>query len=59
VAAGASYTSMKEALKHQYSGKEMTIKQVFDTLDEASAARPAAAHPMRIPTAAVTYCCRL
>jgi len=50
---------MKEALKHQYSGKEMTIKQVFDTLDEASAARPAAAHPMRIPTAAVTYCCRL
>ena len=31
---GASYTSMREALKHSYSGKEMSIKDVFNELDE-------------------------
>ena len=39
----ASCSSMKEALRHQYSGKEMSVREVFETLDEVrrlSSGRP-------------------
>jgi hypothetical protein len=34
---------MKEALRHQYSGKEMSVREVFEALDEVrrlSSGRP-------------------
>ena len=36
VTAGASLQTMREALKAHYKGKDMTPRQVFDSLDEDS-----------------------